>query len=142
MIAGEQERAEDRKFRRTLDDGTLLALRPKILAALWALVREWNAAGRPGPSRTHSSFPRWAEIVGGIVEFAGYTCPLESAEIQRAAHTDGADMRELAKLLDPTPIKFDELVETARNHGLFERLIGNEGNLKAPDKSAFGQMLQ
>src|SRR5207247_8311503 len=105
-----EERAEDRKFRRTLDDGILLALRTDILAALWALVREWDAAGRPRTSRTHSSFPRWAEIVGGIVEFAEYGCPLESAEIQSAADTDGADMRELAKLLDATPVKFDELV--------------------------------
>jgi hypothetical protein len=137
-----EERAEDRKFRRTLDDGTLLALRPDILAALWALVREWDAAGRPRPSRTHSSFPRWAEIVGGIVEFAEYGCPLESAEIQSAADTDGADMRELAKLLDLTPVKFDELVETARKHGLFERLIGNDGDLKASDKSAFGKLLK
>jgi hypothetical protein len=54
----EQERAEDRKFKRILDDGELLAMRPRILAALWALVREWDAAGRPKPSRTHTAFPR------------------------------------------------------------------------------------
>jgi len=137
-----EERAEDRKFQRTLDDGILLALRPDILAALWALVREWDAAGRPRPGREHSSFPRWADIVGGIVECAGYGCPLESAEIQTAADTDGADMRELAKLLDPTPTKFDEIVGIAREHGLFERIIGNEGDLKPSDKSAFGKLLK
>jgi hypothetical protein len=54
----EQERAEDRKFKRILDDGEFLAMRPRILAALWALVREWDAAGRPKPSRTHTAFPR------------------------------------------------------------------------------------
>jgi hypothetical protein len=74
----EQERAEDRKFQRILDDAALLAMRSDILAALWAFVREWNLAGRPKPSRAHSSFPRWAEIIGGIVEFAGFGCPLET----------------------------------------------------------------
>ena len=36
----EDERAEDRKFKRVLDDVTLLSMRPRILAALWAMVRE------------------------------------------------------------------------------------------------------
>ena len=138
----EQERAEDRKFHRTLDDAALLALRPDILAALWALVREWDAAGRPEPSRTHSSFPRWAEINGGIVEFAEFGCPLETPEIQSAADTDGTDMRELVKLLGATSVKFDDLVTMARQHGLFERLIGNEGELKPSEKSAFGKLLK
>ena len=73
----ENERAEDRKFQRELDEAALLNMRSAILSALWAFVREWNAAGRPKPSRTHSSFPQWAEIIGGIVEFAGYCCPLQ-----------------------------------------------------------------
>jgi hypothetical protein len=139
----EQERAEDRKFKRILDDTALLVLRPDILAALWALVREWDIAGRQKPSLTNSSFPRWAEIIGGIVEFAEYGCPLGTSEIQSAADTDGADMRELVKLLGTTPVKFDDLVETAQGHGLFERLIGNSGDdLKPPQKSAFGKLLR
>ena len=140
----EDERAEDRKFSRTLDDAALLGMRAGVLAALWAFVREWDAAGRPKPSRSHSSFPRWAEITGGIVEFAGYGCPLETAEIESAADTDGADMRELVNLLGvvQAPVKFDELVAVARQHGLFERIIGSEDALKASEKSAFGKLLK
>jgi hypothetical protein len=138
----EQERAEDRTFKRIMDDGTLLAMRSDILAALWAFVREWDLAGRPKPSRAHSSFPRWAEIIGGIVEFAKFGCPLETPEIQSAADTDGGDMRELVKLLGATPVKFDDLVAMAREHGLFERLIGNEDELKPADKSVFGKLLK
>jgi hypothetical protein len=138
----EQDRAEDRKFERILDDATLLTMRSGILAALWALAREWNTAGRPEPTRTHSGFPRWAKIMGGIVEFAGFGCPLETPEIQSAADADGTDMRDLVKLLGTSPVKFDELVATAREHGLFERLIGNEGELKPSDKSAFGKLLK
>lgn len=140
----ENERAEDRKFRRTLDDAALLSMRADILGALWAFVREWDVAGRPKPSRTHSSFPRWAEIIGGIVEFAGYGCPLETAEIQSASDIDGADMRELVKLLsDGEPLKFDSLVETGRERGLFERIIGSDAaDLKPAEKSAFGKLLK
>ncbi|HMF45133.1 MAG TPA: hypothetical protein VKE29_00540 [Candidatus Udaeobacter sp.] len=140
----EDERAEDRQFRRVLDDPALLAMRPRILGALWALVRDWDAAGRPKPSRPHTAFPRWSEIIGGVVEHAGYGCPLQTAEIPSAADVDGADMRELVQPLDGEPVKFDELVDTAWEHGLFERIIGSEsdGDLKPSDKSTFGKLLK
>jgi len=119
-------------------------MRPRILGALWALVRDWDAAGRPKPSRPHTAFPRWSEIIGGVVEHAGYGCPLQTAEIPSAADVDGADMRELVQLLDGEPVKFDELVDTAWEHGLFERIIGSEsdGDLKPSDKSTFGKLLK
>jgi hypothetical protein len=113
----EQERAEDRKFARILDDAALLAMRSDILAALWAFVREWNFAGRPRPSRSHSSFPRWVEIICGIVEFAGFGCPLETAEIQSASDIDGSDMRELVAALGSDSVTFDEVVSLAREKG-------------------------
>jgi len=128
-----------------LDDAVLLDLRPQILGALLALVREWDKAGRPKPSRTHTAFPRWADVIGGIVEHAGYGCPLETAEIPSAADVDGADMRELVKLLsDSEPVKFDELVALSRKDGLFERVIGNDGDgdLKPSDKSTLGKLLK
>ena len=140
----EDERAEDRKIQRVLDDAVLLAMRPRILAALWTLVREWDAADRPKPSRTHTAFPRWAEIIGGIVEFAGYGCPLNAAEIPSAADVDGADMRELVNLLaESEPVKFDRLVQLSREHGLFERIIGSDdAELKPSDKSTLGKLLK
>ena len=138
----EQERAEDRKFERTLDDAALLTMRSDILAALWAFVREWNFAARPKPSRSHSSFPRWAEIIGGIVEFAGFGCPLETAEIQSASDIDGSDMGELVTALGSDPVTFDEVVSLAREKGLFERLLADEGDLKPNAKSAFGKLLK
>ena len=138
----EAERAEDRRFQRILDDGVLLDMRPKILAALWTLVREWDQAGRPAPSRTNSAFPQWAEIIGGIVEHAGYGCPLETAEIPSAADVDGSDMRELAKILGTEQVKFDRLVELSRERGLFERIIASDGELKPSDKSRLGKLLK
>ena len=138
----EQERAEDRTFKRILDDGALLAMRSDILAALWAFVREWDLAGRAKPSRAHSSFPRWAEMIGGIVEFVGFGCPLENAEIRNASDVDGSDVRELVAELGSDPVKFDELVTLARAKGLFERLLAGEAELRPTDKSAFGKLLK
>src|ERR1051326_7798207 len=138
----EQERAEDRSFKRVLDDGVLLAMRADILAALWAFVREWDAAGRPKASRTHSTFPWWAQIIGGIVEFAGFGCQLETDEIQSASDLDGSDMRELVTAMGSEPQTFDEIVSLAREKGLFERLLAGEGELKPSDKSAFGKLLK
>ncbi len=41
-------------------------------------------------------------------------------------------------------MKFDELVDLAREKGLFERIIGSDGDgeLKPADKSAFGKLLK
>ncbi len=138
----EQERAEDRTFKRILDDGSLLSMRSDILAALWAFVREWDAKRSPKPSRAHSSFPRWAEIIGGIVEFAGFGCPLETAEVQSASDVDGADMRELVGELTSQPLTFDGVVSLSREKGLFERLLAGEEELKPNVKSAFGKLLK
>jgi hypothetical protein len=139
----EEEHAEDRVFKHELDQRVLLDLRPQILSALWTLVREWDAFGRPHSSCTHSAFPEWSKIVGGIVEFAGYGCPFANAEIDDAGDTAGANMHELVKLLaQREPVKFDELVELSRKHGLFEWIIGDDGELKRSEKSKLGKLLK
>ena len=139
----EEEHAEDRVFKRELDQSVLLDLRPEILAALWALVREWDAAGRPKPSRSHNAFPEWSRIIGGIVEFAGYGCPFATADIDDAGDTEGADMHKLAKLIARRePIKFDELIELAREHGLFEWIISDNSELKPSQRSKIGKLLK
>jgi hypothetical protein len=137
-----EEFAEDRKFKRALDDNELLRLRPNILAALWCLVREWDRAGRPAPSREHASFPRWAEVVGGIVEFAGYGCPLERAVIEGMVDTDSMDMRRLIDALAADEKKeefaFSDLTDKCAELGCFDLLIndvGINGDLKPGPKS-------
>lgn len=162
---------EDRTFEHTLDDHELLKMRPRILGALWAFLREWCEAGRPSPSRAHSSFPRWAEIVGGIVEFAGYGCPLMRAEIEGMVDTDGADMRKLVQAMhdleaDPQAFaeqhelpqalngrgddhgkgySFEQLVTLCRDLGLFDALmsdVDNLDNLKRAARTTFGYILK
>jgi hypothetical protein len=141
----EDERAEDRKFQRLLDLPTLLEMRPKVLAALWAMVREWDGKDRPLPSRGHSAFSSWAKIVGGIVEASGFACPLATADIVAAADSDGEDMRQLVKAMavEPTSRAFAELIELAHAHGLFENIIGtnDDGELGRREKTTFSRML-
>ena len=142
----EVERAEDRVFQNNLEVPTLLERRSDILSALWAMIQDWDKAMRPKPSRGNSSFSDWADIIGGIVELAGYGCPLETPQIEAAADQDGTDMRALVKgIADGAHLKvvqFDELVEVARAGGLFDWCIPAEGELEAKSKSSFGKLLK
>jgi hypothetical protein len=142
----EVERAEDRRFQRKLEVPLLLERRGQILSALWSMIRAWDEAGRPKASRSHASFPHWAEIVGGIVEHAGFCCPLQAPNIDAAADVDGADMRTLVEsLADGTQVKvvkFDELVDAARSNGLFERIIPQDEELDHQARAKFGALLK
>jgi len=62
---------EDRPDGR-LNDAALVELRPKLLAALWAIVKNWDATGRPFSQTVNYSYPEWSELIGGIVEAAGF----------------------------------------------------------------------
>ena len=139
------ERAEDRHFKRPLDVPTLLSMRPKILSALWSMVRRWDTEGRPGPSRSHSAFPSWAKIVGGIVEAAGYGCALETPADNAAvvADVDGDDMRRLVAALEQDRrYTFAEIVEACQATGCFEGLVGTTGDdLKHSCRIALSRLL-
>jgi hypothetical protein len=123
----EVERAEDRQFKRPLDVPTLTAMRPTILAAIWALVRNWQAKGCPKPSRSHSAFVSWANVVGGIVEAAGFGCPLETSTVAAVADTDGEDMRRLVESMEiGNRYEFAGLVELAKRLDCFAGLIDDD----------------
>ena len=137
----EVERAEDREFRRPLDLPTLLALRPKILAACWSLVRHWHTQGLPPPSRSHSAFPAWAKIIGGAVQAAGFACPLETAEVAVAADEDGEAMRTLVEAMEPSKqYTFSEIIELCRAIDCFGGLIG-DSELKNSSRVTLARLL-
>lgn len=139
-------RAEDRTFKRRLDDPALIALRPTLLAACWALVRSWDAAGRPVSSRMNSSFPRWCDVIGGVVEHAGFACPTAPAEIDGMGDTDTRDIGKLAAEIVPgTRYTFADLADLCTEHGLFERFTCDtetNGELSRRAKSGFAKTLR
>jgi hypothetical protein len=142
----EVERAEDRVFQNNLEVPMLLERRTEILTALWALIRDWDKDMRPKPSRSNSSFPDWSEIIGGIVEHAGYGCPLETPQIEAAADQDGTDMRALVKAIANgaklKAVQFEEVVDLARAGGLFEWCIPPDGDLEPRPKATFARLLK
>jgi hypothetical protein len=139
-------RAEDRKFSRRLDDPALLALRPHLLAACWAMVKAWDNAGRPAASRMNSSFPRWCDTIGGIVEQAGFVCATAPAEIDGMGDTDTNDIARLgAKMVQGTRYTFSELAALCTDHGLFERFTTsreNDDQMSRSAKAGFPKILK
>jgi putative DNA primase/helicase len=124
----EAERAEDRHFVRPLDLPTLLSLRRKILAACWSLVSHWHTQGQPSPTRLHSAFPIWAKVIGGIVQAAGFACPLNTANVAVAADEDGEGMRHLIDLMQPGQrYSFAEIVSLCQTNGCFDAIVGEAG---------------
>jgi hypothetical protein len=119
-------RAEDRKFRHTLDAAEIAKHRPVALAALWGLVRHWDRTGRPVATHKNASFPRWSEVIGGIVEAAGYACPTAPAQIEGMGDTDTADFAELAATMDAgRRYTFGDLADLCDERGLFERVLSD-----------------
>ena len=139
------ERAEDRMFQVRLEAPLLLRARGRILSALWSLIRSWDQAGRPKPSRINSGFSDWSEIFGGIVEHAGFGCALETPEIEGAADTDLADMAALVKRIvqahGSQSVGFVELISAAQEGGLFARVLADQGEPDRSQRSAFSRML-
>ncbi|MEI6656630.1 MAG: BT4734/BF3469 family protein, partial [Verrucomicrobiota bacterium] len=119
-------RAEDRVFKRRLDAPAILELQPAILAALWCMVRGWDAAGRPPASKINSSVPRWSETIAGIVEWAGFACPSVPAELEDGGDTDTRDIAKLGAEMQPgIEMKFADLCALCESAGLFERFTDN-----------------
>jgi hypothetical protein len=120
----EELRAEDRVFKRRLDAPAMLEMQPNLLAAMWALVKGWDEAGRPPASKINSSIPRWSETIAGIVEWAGFGCPSVPADIEDGGDTDTRDIARLGEVMTAgEQVKFAELVDLCEVHGLFERYV-------------------
>lgn len=138
-------RAEDRKFKRILDAETIREMRPRIVSALWSIVRAWDEAGRPACSHGNSSFPRWAKTIAGMVEFAGFGSPLAPAEIEGMGDTDTVDFAELVKAMKHgEEYMFEDIAEMAETSGLFERILADrdkDGELSRKAKSRLAKLI-
>ena len=138
-----EAKAEDRFIKNPLDDERILALRPMILSALWALVRAWDEAKRPEPKRKHPSFEAWSNVIAGILEHAGLDSPCTPTLMKTAGDRDTTDMETLITMLEPSQqYTFGELVEKAREGSLFARIIPEEGDLEVKQKVSLGRLLQ
>lgn len=74
--------------------------RKEILEALFTLIQAWIVAGRPAPSdgSTMGSFEVWYEIVGGVLELAGFS-DLMKGVVERRDQYNEAREANIAHLL-------------------------------------------
>lgn len=139
-------RAEARRYDRILDQYAIRAMRPRILSALWSIVHGWDVAGRPPSSLSNSSFPRWCALIGGIVEHAGFACPVQPANLESMGDTDTRDFERLAECMDQDhEYTFEGLANTAKHNGFFEKALRDrdyDDNLTRRSKAIFSKIIK
>ena len=133
-------------------------VRAQMLAALWALVRNWIESGMHLGTHTHSRAADWSELVGGILEamsvvvnpFAVPDLPMggdrETEEWKAllvaladdAESTEGTPHEESGRLIDMTKI-----VRMARDNHLLSDLVGSgeDKPLKGGELKKLGRRL-
>jgi hypothetical protein len=129
----EEADVRERRIRRVIDDEYLArpAVRGDILTALWTIIREWDAAGRPKGKTRMGGFEKWCEIFGGMVDFAGFGDPCERPPDDGDADTEYEDMmalvKELTDMIDEggtaKEFTFSEVLEVAVESNCFSWII-------------------
>jgi hypothetical protein len=135
----------DRKIENHLDENRLRELRPEILAALFALVREWASAGKPAPTKINPNFVVWSQTIGGIVEHAGFGAIAGSTTNEPAADPREVDMFKLTECLhqrhQTEAVMFNELVSLMSEHGLFSDILKSGEALTKQENTTLGRFL-
>ena len=148
-----------RKIEKTFSDEWLEKpeVRSQLLACLWAIVRSWDEAGRPGPSRIIRGYEPWCAVFGGMVMHAGFGDPMEPLPVEESGNSELADMTALVSRLangvkDDEEFTFQEVVDAAIEVNAFTWLLegkeereGKDGPrryvLTARANSKFGRLL-
>jgi hypothetical protein len=139
---------QEKQHRRDLNPVVMVRpeVRGEFLSALWALVRNWYAIGRP-PAGTRekpyrvATFKEWSDIFGGAVQAAGYGNPLVKPAEDQLADQKTPHQRKLVEILAQTltaekpsiEYTFQELVDCCHESELMSWLL--EGKLKPTDGS-------
>jgi hypothetical protein len=74
-LAFDQEDANKRVFPNPFLHDWIRENRVKIISSIAALYRHWIKEGSPLGQTPFTSFPRWAEVVGGVMKAAGLGDP-------------------------------------------------------------------
>ena len=134
----------ERVIENRLDEHAILELRPRILAALHALVRSWAEAGKPTAGVINPNFATWSQVIGGIVEHAGLGSVTVGVEVG-TPNADAADMLALVEALhaerQAAAVTFTELTTLAAAHGLFARMTASDQRQSRQANTALGRFL-
>lgn len=158
----------EKRHSREIDDRWLVAAknRSDILSALWALVKHWDASGRPPAATSIAGFKTWCDLVGGIVCAAGELSngaignPLVQPDMDTAGDKETRHLKRLVELMvddaektlnfNRSNLEFEpvELMQMAMENGLFDWFMPElaEGKdvgdvLKQPERVRMGKLL-
>jgi hypothetical protein len=129
-----------------ITDPTLVSpeWRGQMLSALWAIVRAWDAAGRPLEGRKRPGFEEFTQIICGLSSFVGIGDPLERLADAESGDKELNDMRTLLGSIGDdmaaagnteSEVGFNSLIEQCLTLGLYSHIIGS-GTLEDVDLSA------
>jgi hypothetical protein len=158
MITDEAD-PQARKIEKVFSDEWLEKpeVRSQLLSCLWSIVRHWDAAGRPTPSRIVRGYEPWCAVYGGMVQHAGFGDPMEPLPVEESGNSELADMTALVSQLakgidDSSEFAFQDVVEAAIEVNAFTWMLegkeerdGKDGPrrfvLTARANSKFGRLL-
>jgi hypothetical protein len=139
----EESRAEQRTIDNFLDEDALIKMRPRLMSMLWAFIKHWHRASERPSSKLLPSFEQWSTIVGGIVENAGFSSPCQLATLKTGGDTDTQDMERMVSEMNPgAEFRFGDLIDLARDHHLFQRLIPTEGDMDKQQSTRMGFIIR
>ena len=141
-----EAKAEDRKIKHPLDEPAIRNLRPAILSALWGITLDWDKAGRPMPKFKMNGCESWSDIVGGILEHAGFASPCTPAPSSVSGDRDTEEMAKLTAAIATKKgeLRFADVVDLCHELGLFAKLIGDGEDsepLGRKERSIFSRIL-
>ena len=122
---------EDHKFNGRLELEDIQKRRAQLLAAKWALIRQWIDDGCPQVPTDYGQFNSacsWYNQIAPILAYAGYG-PFAAHPVNARSSGDleTKDMEELVKQMveEPDFYTFDQLADLAEQHDLFNGFLGH-----------------
>jgi len=135
---------EDREFPLEITPEFLRtdAVRSRLLAACWAVVREWTANECHQSSKRKNSFEAWSGDIAGMLACLGVQADvLGKPELAQGGDVESDQFRELLMALahdvdeeDTTEfLTIDEIIDKARELELLPELMGSAGGKPVTD---------
>lgn len=115
----------------------ILQRRRDILTCLCQMIDSWKRAGAPKSSTPMGGFGRWAECIGGCMQFHGFTHWLGNyREWTRTADPLGEDLRglvtEWARIHGGNSVKTNDLINICKDHGFFLDILAGDDKSVLP----------
>src|SRR5262249_20605008 len=121
--------------------------RGRLIHACLTIIQGWLAAGRPKTDKSLGRFEAWAEVIGGILAFAGVDGFLANAkQLYARADDETRPWREFLQYWweahRDKVIGVEELYDLANSKNLLTEVMGDGGERarRTPPGMAFGTL--